>query len=175
MLLNLMLASLIARRTLGPAPCSDVEFDEIIRRAQVTAAPLDARSRRDHRVRRHTAREPHIAADAATTTDHGLAAEDRGVGIDHYVIADRRVALHVLQALVDTRSAQGHSLIQPDARAKHGGLADHDARTVVDRERRSDPRTGMDVDPGRAARGLPGEARIPRTAAVKLMRDPVRG
>src|SRR6185503_15833284 len=56
-----------------PLPRSDVELEQL-----VLATPrVDARGGRHDRMGRDAAGEPHVAADAAAVTDHGVAAEDR--------------------------------------------------------------------------------------------------
>ena len=139
-------------------------------------ARIDARGGGHDRVGRDAAGQPHVAADAAAVADHGVAAEDRRVGVDHDVVADRRVALGARHVLLDAQRAERDALVELDARAEHGGLADDDARAVVDRERRADPRGRMDVDAGVAVRDLGQHARHQRhLAALQLVREPVDG
>ena len=85
--------------------------------------------------------------------DHGRAAEDRGVGINHDAVFDRRMALLPADQIAvavggEAERPERHALIELDAVADLARLADHDARAVVDEEVLADLRAGMDVDPG---------------------------
>src|SRR5215470_4308500 len=99
---------------------------------------------RDLRPRRHRMHQPHVAADDRIGADGGVAAEDRGAGIDGHVVLDGRVALAVAAAR-DTERAQGYALIDLDVAADHRGLADDHPGAVVDEEALAALRAGVDV------------------------------
>lgn len=74
----------------------------------------------------------------------------------------------MLNSPLDADRAQGHALIQLHVLAEHGGLADHVAGSVVDRERRSDLRAGVDVDARGPVRDFADEAREQSDAPVRI-------
>ncbi len=81
-----------------------------------------------------------------------VAAEDRGAGVDDHVVLHVRVALVSLHqharllVLREGERAERDALVEFHVASDHGGLADHDARAVVNEEMLADRRAGMDVD-----------------------------
>ena len=97
---------------------------------------LDAAAVDAHRVSRH-ADNRGVRVDVADNHAIGpdlrsVADRDRpeklGAGADRHVVLDRGVALAGREA----GAAKRHALIERDAVADAGGLADHDARAMVD-------------------------------------------
>ena len=130
----------------------------------------------DHRVRTDRFRQEHVATDHTGRADAGLAAEHSGVRVNDDVIFDRRVALLVRELLFDAERPQGYALIDLHAIADPRGLADDDARRVVDEKRTAEVSTRMDIASRPLVRVLgdqPGHDRYPMS--VQLIRDSVRG
>src|SRR3954451_8605182 len=123
-----IVSRMLAAFTLPPS--LDVEVERLV----VADRRLDPRGGGDDRVRRDAPHQPDVAANAAAVADHGVTAEDRRVGVDHDIVADRRVALDARHAFLDAEGAERDALVELDARAEHRGLADDDAGAVVDRE-----------------------------------------
>src|SRR4029079_14386564 len=93
----------------------------------------------DARTGRHREGDPGVASDDGALTDHRVAAQDGGVGVDRHVVLDGPVALVALRlvgaaAVPDRQRAQRHALIHADAVADVAGYADDDARAVIDEE-----------------------------------------
>ena len=85
-----------------------------------------------------------------------------GAGADGDVVPECRVALAALEA----GAAQRHPLVEGDAVADHGGLADHHAGAVVDEELPADHRRRVDLDPGHRAGQVGDRARQHRHAGL---------
>ncbi len=86
-------------------------------------------------------------------SDHGAAAQDRGVGVDHDAIFDGRMTLLTAdQVTVGVRwkaeRAERHALVQLHVLADVTGFADYHARAVIDEKVFANPGTGMNVDAG---------------------------
>jgi hypothetical protein len=130
--------------------------------------PVNRSSRRPPGARRHRIGDPGVGTHHGAFADHGVATQDRGIGVDDHVVLDGRVALghdglatvlgHRFLAL-DRKRAQGDALVDAHGIADVRGLADDDAGAVVDEERRSDGGAGVDIDPGAAMRVLGHHAR----------------
>ena len=84
-------------------------------------------------------REPHVAADHGTFSNHDRA-EDGRASVDYYIVLDVRMPFHALdecpghRIFVERKSTQSHTLVQLDVAAYYRRLADDDARSVVDEE-----------------------------------------
>ena len=128
------------------------------------------------RTRRDAARDPDVAADDAAVPDDGIAAQDRGVGIDHHVVAHGRVALRVGQFLPHAGRAQRDALVELHAVADDRRLAHHHAGAVVDAEGGADAGARVNVDAGFAVGKFadePGHQR--HTQLVQGVGDAVQG
>src|SRR5207237_3127275 len=94
----------------------------------------------------------HVLDDDGVGADLGAAADrDRpqqlGAAADGDVVAEGRVAL----AALETRATERDPLLEGDAVADHGRLADDDAGAVVDEQLVADRRRRMDLAPGYGA------------------------
>src|SRR6478736_3615250 len=84
---------------------------------------------------RHRAHEPNVSADHRAFTNHGVATENGGAGIDRHVVFDRRMAL-LLRGIAairaaSTERAQGDPLIHFDVASDDHRFANHDFSTVI--------------------------------------------
>ena len=125
------------------------------------SSPLEALCVFEHRLRGgddhpgivgHRAGEEGVAAHHGVLADDRLAAQDGRAGVDGHIVAHGGMAL-ARQAGVARpggQCPQRHALVQLDMAADDGGLADDDARAVVDEEPRPDLCAGVDVDAGAA-------------------------
>ena len=110
--------------------------------------------------------------------DHGLAAEDGGVGVDHDLVLNRGMALDVAEDLTvlvarESEGSERHALVNLNTVADVGGFADDHARSVVDEESPADVRAGVDVDAGLAVGVLGHHPRDQGSAQdEEFMRDP---
>ena len=82
--------------------------------------------------------QPDIAADHRAASDRN-AAENRGAGIDHYVVLDDRVtriAFDERTVFVHLKSfgPQRHTVVKTHVFADHGRFSDDDAGPVIDEE-----------------------------------------
>src|SRR2546427_2232760 len=121
----------------------------------------------DHNgVRRHLADDHRAGADAAVVADRE-AADDLGARAHRHVVAERRVALLLLEARPRQTLALGERHVLADPR----GLADHHPHAVVDEEPAPEPCGRMDLDAGQETREVrhPARARCPPRAP-----EPVR-
>src|SRR3954453_20318603 len=107
-------------------------------------------------VRRGAGGDEDVAADDRAFANHGVAAEDGGAGVDRDVVLDRRVARLAPQVLAVSggEGAQSHALVDLDVGADARGLANDDARAVVDEQAAAELGAWVDVDARRAVRGL---------------------
>ena len=132
-------------------------------------------------VGRHRFGEPNVTADDGMMPYCGLPAENGGLGIDGHIVFDVRVAFDTLDGPAvfvawKAQRAQSDALIDFHMVADDGRLADHHARTVVDKESLPDPGPGMDVDAGVGVRPLRHHSGKKRNAAgIKGMGDSMRG
>ena len=99
--------------------------------------------------------EPDAASDDTVVPDPGIAAEDRGAGIDDDAVPDIRVPFDPLDQRpvlcdIEAFGAQRDMLIELDVFADRRRLPDDDARPVIDEKGIPDHRAGMDVDAGQA-------------------------
>ena len=104
----------------------------------------------DPRLLGHRFGDERVAADHRPLADDGLAAQDGRPRIDGHVVFDGRMPFLSFQQLTAAggKRSQRDALIDLRVLADLRGLADHDARAVVDEEVFSQLRAGMDVDPG---------------------------
>ena len=113
--------------------------------------------------------------------DDGLAAEDRGIGVDHDLILDRRVSLGVADDLAgliprEAQRAERDTLVELDPVPDPRRLADDDARPMVDEEPAADRCPGVDIDPGLPLGVFRHHPRDQRHAqAVQLVGHPIDG
>src|SRR5690606_10195527 len=70
---------------------------------------------------RYALDQPYVAANYAVMPDGGVAAQDGGAGIDHYMLLNGRVALAPGHALVYAKRAQGYALVQLYMRSYYRG------------------------------------------------------
>ena len=127
-------------------------------------------------MRRHTLRQPDVAADHAVVADDRIAAEDGGAGVDHDAIFDRGVAFGLGQVFTHAQGAEGDALIDLDVVADVDRFADDETGAVVDAKILSDRGTWVDIDPGLAVRVFgqnTGDQR--HLQALQFVRDPVYG
>ena len=76
-----------------------------------------------------------------------MATEDRGVGVNHDAVFERRVPLAAANQIAvavggKAQRTKRHALIQLHVLADIGRFADHDARAVIDEEVLADLRAG---------------------------------
>src|SRR5664279_3363396 len=86
---------------------------------------------------------------------HRNVAQNLRASTDHYVVEKGRVPLPQFLA----GSTKRHTLVERDVLTDNGGLADHHAHTVIDKEPTADFRAGMDLDGGEKASDLRQPAR----------------
>ena len=114
----------------------------------------------------------------AIVTDHRLATQNGCVGIDGHIVFNGGVAALAPQALsaAGGKATQGHTLVDLHIFANDRGLANDDARAVVDEEKFTDGGAGVDVDARYAVGVLGHDAGDQRhTKAVQLVRQAVNG
>src|SRR5205823_3877807 len=92
---------------------------------------------------------------SASGPNDGFASQDRCVWINRDPVLHVRVSFATFLdlsflILLKATSPEGDSVVELYVRADAGSFTDHYSRTVVDKERPSDARTGVDVDPGPA-------------------------
>jgi hypothetical protein len=105
----------------------------------------------------------------------GVAAEDRGVGVDHHIIAYRGVTLGVGQFLPHAGRPQGDALVELHAIPDHRRFPHHHAGAVIDAEGGADTGARVNVDPRFAVRQFTDEAGHQRHAQLmQRMRNAVR-
>ncbi len=125
-------------------------------------AGLDGLGLLDAGVRRDVVGDPDVAADDGVVAD-GDASEDGGVGVDGDEVLDDGVAGHVehvaLGIVLEALGTEGDALVEGHVGADDAGLADDDARAVVDGEVLADGGTGVDVDAGLGVGLLGDDAR----------------
>src|SRR5205085_151129 len=122
----------------------------------------------DHRaVRRYVAVYHRVRTDSAVVADIHRA-DDLGAHADDYVVADGRMALHLLEV----GAAERYLMIHQDVVADLGGFADDVAHPVVDEEPPPDLRARMNLD----ARDEAGDLRdVPRHQLPEPSRMEGRG
>src|SRR5438034_1505062 len=130
-----------------------------------------ARHADDNAVRWHLAHDDRARADAAAVADCE-AADDLGAGADGDIVAERRVALLLLEA----GAGEAHTLVERHVLADLRGLADHHTHPVIDEEPAAESCGRMDLD----AREKAGEVRHPARArgparAPQAVRDSMEG
>ena len=96
-------------------------------------------------------RQPDVTADHAVIPDNSLTAENRRPGINHYTVADVRMALDALDKRpvfpdFKTLCAERDMLVQLHVIADRRRLSDDDTGSVVNKEVTADGGTGMNVD-----------------------------
>ena len=64
------------------------------------------------RIRGYRTRQPYVAAHDAVRAYYRSAAQNGSIGVNHYVIFERRVALLLRQRFLDVDGAERHALIQ---------------------------------------------------------------
>src|SRR3546814_7188509 len=97
-----------------------------------------------------------LGADARARVD-GDGAEDLRPRNDDDVIGEGRMAL-AADTVRGVGAAERDALIDRDIIADLGGLADHDAETMIDEEVPADLRARMDVDRGDRKRVVEGKS-----------------
>ena len=95
----------------------------------------------DGRVRRNRAKHDRPRPDLHVVPNFDRA-KNLSANADYDVVADRRVPFAPLLA----RAPQGYALIERNAIADLGGLADYDAHPMVDKESFADRGSGVDFD-----------------------------
>src|SRR5262249_54307120 len=95
--------------------------------------------KRYHRVRIDALCQPNVGADHRVMADHGVAAQDGGVGVNHHFIFQGGMAFHAADDVAgsitrEAQSAQSDALIQLHVLADVAGLANDDAGAVIDEE-----------------------------------------
>src|SRR5262249_14654017 len=129
---------------------SDVVCQRLVHRLALEPQPGLLQHHR--RVRRDALGEPDVRADHRPLADHRLTAEDGGVGVPPYAVAEGWVplvpALEQLTVVVlgEAQSPERHALVELPPAADLARLADHHAGAVVDEKPRADGGPRMDVD-----------------------------
>jgi hypothetical protein len=122
--------------------------------------------------------EPDIAADDRSRADAGIAAENRGAGIDGDIILDGGMPLRAAQFLSTGGGARakGDAVVDFNAVADDTRLADDNARAVIHEKGDADFGAGMDIDAGAAVCPFSHHAGNERDAQlVEDMGDAVDG
>ena len=83
--------------------------------------------------------------------DDRVAAENRGVGVDDYLILEGRMTFHAANNVAggvprEGESAKRDALVKLHVGANVAGLADDDAGAVVDEETATDASAGMNIN-----------------------------
>src|SRR6266540_63557 len=107
---------------------------------------------RDPRSRFDRSGHPAVAANDRAAPDDGVAAEDRGIGVNDDLVFDRGMALlrfgGACLALGQRAPTEGDALIDAHALSDDRRFADDDSGAVIDEEPLADRCTGVDVDAG---------------------------